>query len=175
MAIPAGPASAALANVAWPAARDMHTESGFFWQGLRAYWRQALALNALNLTIVALLCLNLLFYRSLANPWLQMLTFLWAYLILFWLAMQLYLFPVLVGLERPGVLAALRLAAAMTFAHPLFSLMLLLVAAILTAINVALAILVFIAWPSLMLLLGEQAVRLLAQRAKSRDRSQTAG
>jgi uncharacterized membrane protein YesL len=164
LAIPAGPATAALANVTRRAARDEHVDRSFFWEGFRLYWRQALALNAISMGILALLCLNLLFYLSRPEPFLMALSFLWAYLIIFWLSVQLYLFPVLIALKEPTVLGALRTATVMAFANPLFSIILLVLAVVLTALSVLLAILLPMAWPALMALLGEHALKLMMER-----------
>ncbi len=95
---------------------------------------------------LALLLLNLLFYLGQGNALLQAVAFLWLYIIIFWLAMQIYVYPVLVSLEKPTVLGALRTALA-AFANPLYSLLLLVVAIVLTVVSVVLAMLVLFAWP----------------------------
>ena len=89
----------------------------------------------------------------------------WVYLCLFWVGVQLYLYPVLVGMQAPSVSGALRMAAAMAFASPLFSILLLVIAAVLTGIGVALAVTLFAAWPAVIILLGEHAVKLVAEQA----------
>lgn len=165
LAIPAGPATAALAHVARNVARERHADRAVFFEGLRLYWRSALALNAVSMTILAILILNVLFYFSMPSPWLRGLGFLFVYLVLFWLSVQLYLYPMLVGLQKPTVAAALRLAATAAFANPLFSLVLLAIALLLTGISVILAILVVMAWPALMALLGDHAVKLFLELA----------
>jgi hypothetical protein len=165
LAIPAGPASAALANVARRSARDLHADRTVYLEGLRLYWRQALALSAIGMTILALLLLNIVFYSSRNTALLWALTFFWGYLSVFWIGVQVYLYPVLVGLDAPTASGALRIAAAMTLANPVFSLMLLLLAAVLTGISVLLAITLFVAWPALMILLGEHSVRLFVEKA----------
>jgi hypothetical protein len=165
LAIPAGPASAAIANVARRSARNLHADHAHYLEGLRLYWRQALALSAISSAVMSLLLLNVVFYssRTTALPW--VLTFLWVYLSIFWLGVQLYLYPVLVGLQVPTVSGALRMAAAMVLANPLFSIILLILAAILTGIGVALAVTLFAAWPAVMSLLGEHSVKLFVEQA----------
>jgi hypothetical protein len=165
LAVPAGPASAALANVTRRSARDLHADRTVYVEGLHSYWRRALALSAIGMTVLALLCLNIAFYASRGIALLWALAFFWGYLTLFWLGVQLYLYPVLVGLETPSVTGALRIALAMAFSSPLFSLILLLLAAVLTGISVVLAVTLFAAWPAVMLLLGEHSVRLFVQTA----------
>ena len=102
LAIPAGPATAAMAFVARRVARELHVDRSFYWDGWKAYWRKALALNAISMVILALLLLNLIFYFTRTNV-LQALALFWAYLIVFWLSVQVYLFPVLVGLKEPSI------------------------------------------------------------------------
>ena len=170
LAIPIGPASAALANAARRSARDLHVDRTFYLEGLRSYWRQALALSAISMAILSLLLLNMTFYSSRTTTLLWILTFLWVYLSVFWIGVQLYLYPVLVGLQAPTISGTLRMAAAMALANPFFSLLLLVLAAILTGISVALAVTMFAAWPAVMTLLGEHSVKLFVERAAQKSR-----
>jgi uncharacterized membrane protein YesL len=165
LAIPAGPASAAMANVARRAARDLHVDRTDYLEGLRRYWRQALALSAISMAILALLLLNIVFYASRGSALLVALAFFWGYLTVFWMGVLLYLYPVLVGLDAPTISGALRIAVAMAFAKPIFSLVLLILAAVLTGISVVLAVTLFAAWPAVMVLLGEHSVSFLVQTA----------
>lgn len=169
LAIPAGPATAALASVARRSARDLHADRGIFLGGLRLYWRQALALGAVSMLILALLLLNMVFYLSQASGAVRWLGFLWAYLTLFWAGAQIYLFAVLVGLQVPNVWGAYRLAAAMALANPLFSLLAVVLVAILTALSVVLTVALVLLWPALMALVGEHSVKYLVERASQRS------
>lgn len=165
LAIPAGPASAAMANVARRVARDLHADRTVYLEGLRCHWRQALALSAISMAVLSLLLLNIVFYASRNSALLWALAFFWGYLSVFWVGVQLYLYPVLVGMEAPSVSGALRMAAAMALASPIYSLLLLAMAAVLTGISVVLAVTLFVAWPAVMILLGEHSVRLFVERA----------
>jgi uncharacterized membrane protein YesL len=169
LAIPAGPASAALAYVARRSARDFHADHTVYLEGLRSHWRQALALSAISMVILCLLLLNLVFYASRTTVLLWLLTFLWAYLSAFWIVVQLYLYPVLVGLQVPTIPGALRMAAAMTLANPLFSLLLLVLAALLTGISAVLIIPILAAWPAVIVLMGEGSVKLFVEQAAQRS------
>jgi uncharacterized membrane protein YesL len=169
LAMPAGPASAALAHVARRTARDLHADHTFYLEGVRSYWRQALALSAISMVILCLLLLNLVFYATQTAVVLWLLTFLWVYLSAFWVVTQIYLYPVLVGLEVPSVRGALRMAAAMTLANPLFSLILLLVAGLLTGISTLLVIPILVAWPAVIVLMGEGSVKLFVEQAAQRS------
>ena len=165
LAIPAGPATAALAHLARRAARELRVDRSYFWEGFRLYWKKALALNAIGMAGLSMLLLNVLFYASQENALLQALTALWLYLAVAWLSILLYLFPVLVGLEAPTIINVLRTCAALAFANPLFSILLVLMAFLLTALNIAFAVLLVFAWPALMVLLGEHALMKFVERA----------
>ena len=166
LAIPAGPASAALANVARPAARDLHADRSMFWAGFRLYWKQALALAAIGMGVLALLVLNLFFYLSRTNPFFQAFSLFWAYLIMFWLGVCLLMFPVLVGLKEPGVMATLKTCVGIVFTNPLFSLLLVIIACALTILSVILPFLLVLAWPAVIILLGEHKLKLVVERVR---------
>jgi hypothetical protein len=170
LAIPSGPASAAIANVARASARDLHVDRSAYLEGLRLYWRRALALSAISLTVMSLLLLNVIFYSARTATVLWLLTFLWAYLSVFWIGAQMYLYAILVGLEAPSVSGALRMAAGMVLANPFFSIVLLVLASILSGLGIALAITLFAAWPAVMALLGEHSVKLFVEQAAQKSR-----
>jgi uncharacterized membrane protein YesL len=165
IAIPAGPANVALANAARQVARDRHVDRGFFWDGFRTHWRRALALYAVAMAIMALLLLNIQFYASQGAGLLQALAILWAYLAVLWCAAMLCLPAVLASLKGPTLTGALRTVALLAFANPLYGLVLVLLALLLTALCIVLVIPLPLAWPFLMALLGEHALMLLVERA----------
>jgi len=169
LAIPAGPATAALANVARRTSRELHADHTVFLEGLRSYWRRALALSAISMTILTLLLLNLAFYSAQGSRLLWLLTFIWVYLSAFWIVVQLYLYPVLVGLEAPSIRGAFRMAAAMTLAKPLFSVLLLLLAFLLTGVSAALVIPALAAWPVLIVLMGAGSVKMFVEEAAQKS------
>lgn len=165
VAIPAGPASVALAEVARRAARGKPVDRGDYLATLRGYWRPGLLLSTLGMIAMALLLLNILFYRLQPGTVLRTIAIIWVYLLIVWLSVQVYVYPIYASLEQPSLRMALRMAALAVLANPLFSTLLLVVAGALTALCAALPILLPIAWPALMALLGEHALELLLQRA----------
>jgi len=165
IALPCGPATAALAVVTRRCAQELRVDRGFYFDGLKTFWRQALALSALGAAGMATLALNLIFYSLQQNPLLQALTFLWAFLSLLWLSAQLYVYPILVSMESASVMAALRLAVAAALANPLFSFLVVVQAGVLTLISLMLPILLPLAWPALISLLGVESLRLFLRRA----------
>ena len=62
LAIPIGPATAALAVVARRCAADLRVTRTFYLDGLRTYWRPALGFSAIGMAVLALLLMNIIFY-----------------------------------------------------------------------------------------------------------------
>ena len=135
LTIPIGPATAALAVVARRCAADLRVTRTFYMDGLRNYWRPALGLSAIGMAVLALLLINITFYASRPNGFMQGLTLIWGYLLVFWLSVQLYAYSVLVRMEKPRALGALRTAVLGALANPLFSIVLVLIAAIFTVLG----------------------------------------
>ncbi len=165
VAIPAGPAFAALANVARPVARDRHVDRSFYWDGLRTFWRQALAAMAAGMAVLSLLLLNVQFYTTQPGLPLRIFAIFWMYLIVLDLGAQLYLLPVLVGLKEPSVRGALKTTAILALANPVYTAVLALLAVLLTGLSAVLAVLLLLAWPAVIALLGEHALMLFMERS----------
>ncbi len=137
----------------------------FYFDGLRTYWRPALRLSAIGMTVLALLLMNITFYASRPSGFVQGLTLIWGYVLVFWLSVQFYAYPILVRMEKPAALGALRTAILGAFANPIFSIFLLLIAAVFTVLGLLTIVFFFLVWPALMALLGEHAFRLFLARA----------
>jgi hypothetical protein len=84
---------------------------------------------------------------------------------LFWLGTQVYVYPILVFMEKPSVWGALRFALAAAFANPFFTVVLMVIAGALTFVSIVLFIFLFFAWPAVMVLLGQHSLRLFLERA----------
>jgi uncharacterized membrane protein YesL len=168
-AIPAGPAAAALAHVARPAARDLRVVHSFYWEGLRTYWRSALAVSAASMVILTLLLVNFWFYWN-TGGMLQIFAILWLYLIILWLGALTYVYPVLVGLREPSLVNVLRTTAVLALANPLYTAVLAVLALALAGVSLALAILLPLALPAVLALLGEHSFLLFTERLEEKTR-----
>jgi uncharacterized membrane protein YesL len=70
-----------------------------------------------------LVAANGVFYLSASNEWVKLVAILWLYAGLFWIALQTYLLPLALYVERPRVPDLYRRAAVLTIAHPMFSIL----------------------------------------------------
>jgi hypothetical protein len=98
------------------------------WRGLREYWRTALRAWLVSAAVTAVCFLNVAFYatqaashtsslRGVAGP----LSILWGLLLLSWLAIHVYVTPLLQAQDEPSVLLAYRNALVLMVSRPLAS------------------------------------------------------
>jgi uncharacterized membrane protein YesL len=165
IAIPAGPATVALATVCRRVARNQPHDRQDYTDALKRDWKRGFALSAISMIALALILLNAIFYLFQENEILRFFAIVWIYIAVFWTSMQFLLYPFFVALEEPGALRSYKMALLATFANPLFATLLLLLALLLTGISIALPVLALLVWPALMGLMGEFALRLVLQRA----------
>jgi uncharacterized membrane protein YesL len=165
LAIPAGPAIMAITAATRQTRHGRAADRHDYLDAFRANWKAGLLLTTLGMVVLSLLLLNLIFYAFQTTTLLRVLSVVWGYLVLFWVSMQFYIYPFHQALEHPSLGHSLRMSALATLANPLFSVLLLLVAFLLTAVSAVLVVLLVIAWPGLMALTGEYGLQLLLDRA----------
>lgn len=119
------PASLGLHTVAAVMSRRDSPTWDQFVAGLKGNVGLGLTLFAIGLTVTVVLAVNLLFYLGAQPELLRFVAVLFAYLLLYWLAMQLYLGPLVVQLGERRILSLYRRAAMLVLAHPLSTLLLL--------------------------------------------------
>ena len=103
----AGPGTAAIYHVTNRLANGELLEISRFVTAFRAYFWRGWGLAALDAAAAALLLLNVAFYWSLEGAAVKVLSLVFGYLLLIWLAIQGYLFSIMVQLDQ-GVLRAVR-------------------------------------------------------------------
>ena len=130
------PALAGAAFVTYRAAHGMAFVPRDFWTGFREYFWQSWKLALPSLLGWFLLVVNLLFYANQTNPYLRLVVILWAYVGFVWLALQFYLFPLLIYQKDKSVKALFKNAAILAISKPLFNLALLMVVILIAAMMI---------------------------------------
>jgi uncharacterized membrane protein YesL len=133
--IPAPPATAAIYYVASELAREKRIEFGYFWTALKKYFWQSWKVGAIVLVSGAVLIVDVLFYFSSESTVFAVIGFLGLWALLFWIAIQVHLFPLLVMQEDVRVALVLKNSALLTLAYPFFVLGILIVALLATALS----------------------------------------
>lgn len=165
--IPGPPATAALLVVAnrmahgelvsWRIARD----------AFRRYFWKSWAWAAINLAFIGLLVFNHLYYSAhTTGAVLIMARTAWALMMLVWSGLQLYWFPLI--LEMPGhpIIPALRNAGRLALLNLGFTITLLILVLLFTAVSIALTVMAILMWTSVLALVANHATldRLAAYR-----------
>jgi uncharacterized membrane protein YesL len=120
-----GPGSLGLHSIAAVMARrDSPTWSQFI-DGIRGNVGLGLKLFLISLIVTVILAVNMFFYLAAQPEWLKLASVLFAYLLLYWLSMQLYLGPLVVMVGERRLFALYRRAAMLVLAHPIYTLVLL--------------------------------------------------
>jgi uncharacterized membrane protein YesL len=132
-----------------------------FKYGFRHYFRQSSLLGLANLVIIVLILVNLTFYGRFEGMLFRLVQIVFLYLLVIWLMMQLYIFPLLLEQEIPSLRLAGRNAVVLVARHPIFSLIISVAALAFTLLSIFLTIPVVILLASTLALLGNRAVRAL--------------
>jgi uncharacterized membrane protein YesL len=96
-----------------------------FRQTLQTYWRLALRATGVSLLVSAALVWNLVFYASLGGSWLQFISILWVYALVFWLSVHIYLIPLTVHVGELRLFDLYRRSVFIALGHPIYTLVLL--------------------------------------------------
>lgn len=130
------PALAGAAFVTYRAARGESFVPRDFWTGFREYFWLSWKLALPSLLGWLLLVINLMFYANQTNAYLRMIVILWVYVGFVWLALQFYLFPLLIYQKDKSVKAIYKNAAILAISKPLFNLALLVVVILIAAMMI---------------------------------------
>lgn len=157
------PALAGAAFVAHRVAHGLAFAPRDFWLGFRMYLWHSWKVAIPSLVGWFLLAINLLFYSQQTDPYLRLLVVLWAFVGFVWLAIQFYLFPLLVYQRDKGVKALFKNAAILAVSRPLFNLVLLAVVVLLAAGMVLSGVLAALFLFAVVSVIGAVAVRYLLE------------
>src|SRR5919199_1133836 len=130
------PANVALGGLARVAAGPDAPRFSAFRDALRGYWRLALRCMAASVVVTLALVWNVWFYFNLGTGWLQLVSILWLYATLFWLALHIYVVPLLLHVSEPRVFDVYRRAAFVTLGHAGYTTILLVMVLVIGAVSV---------------------------------------
>jgi len=137
-----------------------------FWVGLRRYWLRSTWLGLLDFAVLVVLIVTLQFYITRPEEIFRWIVGPVIVLLLVWLGMQLFLYPLLIDSPEKPIMHLARKAFFLVLGYPLFCLVLVLALLLLTAVSVALA------GPVLLLLFSLVAImQTVAFRATKIDQS----
>ncbi len=157
--IPAPPATAAVYHVTSFIAREKRIEFDYFWQGFKAYWGRSWAVAGVLIVVGAILAIDVRFFFDRLDNTAFLVMFLvavWA--VVFWVAIQIYLYPLLVSQDDKRLLLTFKNAALLTLAYPLFTLLILIVLVLITVLSVISLILMPTLWMPFVALLNNRAL-----------------
>lgn len=169
--IPGPPATAALYYVANRIASERSANFDLFKEGFRRYFVRSWIISGISLLMLVIFVAGFFFYLGLPSQfpqWMQVLSVITLYLLIAWLAMQLYLFPVLIEQNlRLGLV--FRNALYLAFASPLFTGVLLAALALIVLLCGLTTILLIMMAPALVAVITSMALqdRLAFFRAKA--------
>lgn len=138
--LPAGPATAGLFHVAYRVADGRAIKLADFFAGMRHQARLGLTLTGIAVVGLLVILFNLGFYLGMNSMLGGLMLGLWLYLLLFWLGLILYAYPLIFLQEQPGLRLIGRNALLMSIGRPLFTIITLLLMGVVLLISFILVI-----------------------------------
>jgi uncharacterized membrane protein YesL len=139
--------------------------------GMRLYFGKAWLWGAINLLSLAIVYVNVIFYQQWDAPVAAFLRPVVVLIAILWYMTQFYALPFFMELKEPNIFTAIRNGFFMMMASPLYSLVLMVVAVILTAVSVGFVLPFFLGLPMFAVILSARAVqdRLVAFGLRKKD------
>lgn len=157
--IPAPPITAAVYHVTSYIAQEKRIEFSYFWEGFKSYFGLSWKVSGILLVVGAVLAFDILFCFNNPNFIFSVIGFVGVWALLFWAAIQIYLFPLMVHQEDKSLKLILKNASLLTLAYPFFVLVLLIVIILFTALSTLLMlILLATLWMPFISLLNNRAL-----------------
>lgn len=135
-----------------------------FIDGIKLYWWRSLLWFLANVVFILLIYVNLQFYASFQATWSVFVNGLWLAILAFWLAMQVYFWPLLIEQEQPKMLLAWRNCAYLILANPFFAFFIVSFSIVLFIASAALTLPLIFVGMALLGLLGNNAVLALLEK-----------
>ncbi len=152
-------AYAGLSRLTYTAQTTHTTEMSEFWAGFRAALWRGLVMGIVNLIIFGILAANFWTYRQQSSFLFVVLRAIWLIILMGWLMVQIYLWPILEAMEPATLRGGLRNAVLMVSFNPIFSLTLLAVVLVIVVISTLLAVPWLLMTGSLVACIATAAVR----------------
>lgn len=134
-ALPAGAANGGLFAIAYRVVDGRASKLADFFAGVRENARVAMILTTIAVAGLVLILFNLGFYISVSNIFGGLMLGLWLYLLISWVGVLSYAFPLVFFQERPDLRLIARNAFLMALGRPVFTFLTLLLMAVLLAIS----------------------------------------
>ena len=155
-----GPAMAGVHNLTSPIPHEKRIEFSYFWEGFKHYYLKSWQILALWVVGTATLAVNIWFYRMWWQQGTQIaivpvILFLW--IMVLWLGIQPYLFPLLLEQEDKRVLLVFKNAILLALVNPGFT--------VLVIVLLGATLLLSLIFPPLLLLVTFSLVALVDSRA----------
>jgi uncharacterized membrane protein YesL len=122
--LPAGPVTSGLHRVANRSANYKRVNVSFFYESVRQRIGRSWLLFAGNGLVILLLIFNITFYLDQQTLWLRAFGFAWIWVLIIFLLMGQYFFPLFWQQEEPNIRLVLRNAFLLTLRNPLYTLFL---------------------------------------------------
>jgi hypothetical protein len=166
--LPAGPATAGLYAVAARVTDGRASKVGDFFAGMRAYAGPAIAVTLAAVAGLGLILFNLSFYLAVNNIFGGLMLGLWLYLLIAWLGVIVYAYPLIFLQERPDLRLIARNSALMALGRPLFTVATLLLMGLVTLLSAYLVLPLLIITAALLAIWSTKATRTLIEDARRR-------
>jgi uncharacterized membrane protein YesL len=155
----APPATAAIYHVAWYLAHERRIEFVYVWHGFKEYFWWSWKVTGVMLVVGAILAADVLFfYRVQSGVFALVGLILMLWLLVFWIGIQVYLFPLMVALEEKRLVQMFKNSAQLMIAFPLFCLLMVLIALLSTVLSVVLVLLLVSVWMPFVAILFSRAL-----------------
>lgn len=161
LALPLGPGMwIALYVVCNRSANDYAFSYDHFWAAFKTHWRSAWGYSVLALVVTVLLAVNFWWYGLAFGdaPWVAWVRGAWLALLLFWLVIQFYVYAFYIEQEDKRWRVALRNAALVAAANPVFTAVIFFTTAIIIGLSVLLAPVFVLLGPATWVMMGTSAV-----------------
>jgi uncharacterized membrane protein YesL len=116
------PAAAGLHPMMRDLTRGEPIHLGDWWDGLKAFGLVALQAWLVAIAALAIISANLAYYPRFHSLVATVLEIMWVYILVLWLCVQLYVFPLIVDQQGTSIVLAYRRAFALGFAYRVFTL-----------------------------------------------------